>query len=315
MIKTSIIIPIYNREKYLKECIESVVAQTIFNEIELILVNDGSTDNSEDICLEYVKTYSNIKYFYQENKGVSFARNLGLSKAQGEYVYFLDSDDTINNIFIESAYDNAILNNSDIVIVGTNLSPLLKILPPDYVYIFATWQGFYAKEFLYRNNIRFNSKISNGEDSLISFQATTLAKNISCEHNCIYFYRKHSNSLMKNLTNFSIFKIMLLEILESLDIFYSQNLKNTKLQNNILKFIANTIFFLCLQSRFQYKQKKELFSYIYFFIIKLKLQPIKIELRKFPIKYNFLFFIFNLIYFNSKFFRNYFIDFNLKIQS
>lgn len=95
-VKISVIIPVYNVEKYLEECIESVIGQTIgFEEnIEVILVNDGSTDNSEEICLKYQNKYpGNIRYIVQENSGVSAARNNGLNYAKGEFVNFLDSDD------------------------------------------------------------------------------------------------------------------------------------------------------------------------------------------------------------------------------
>jgi len=84
----SVIVPVYNGEKYLPEAIESILAQTYKN-IELIVIDDGSTDNSRDIAL----SYPNVKYFYQENKGVSAARNLGIQKAASDYISFLDADD------------------------------------------------------------------------------------------------------------------------------------------------------------------------------------------------------------------------------
>lgn len=100
----SIVIAIYNTEQYLKECIDSVINQTIgFQEnVELILVNDGSIDNCEKICLEYQKKYpNNIIYIYQENSGVSAARNAGINKSTGKYINFLDSDDKFSNNLLE----------------------------------------------------------------------------------------------------------------------------------------------------------------------------------------------------------------------
>lgn len=92
--KISIIIPIYNSEDYLEEVIDSVINQSIgFRHIQLILVNDGSNDNSEEICLKYKDTYENIIYLKQENQGVSAARNKGLKYVEGKYVNFIDSDD------------------------------------------------------------------------------------------------------------------------------------------------------------------------------------------------------------------------------
>ena len=94
MINVSIVIPVYNVEKYLKQCLESVVNQTL-DKIEVICINDGSTDNSLNILKEYEKKYNNIIIIDQENKGPGFARNIGMKRASGKYIYFLDSDDYI----------------------------------------------------------------------------------------------------------------------------------------------------------------------------------------------------------------------------
>ena len=93
MVKISAIIPVYNSEKYLKRCIDSLLNQTL-KEIEIILINDGSSDNSEKICRKYLELYpDNVIYKKQENKGVSTARNVGLSLANGKYINFFDGDD------------------------------------------------------------------------------------------------------------------------------------------------------------------------------------------------------------------------------
>ena len=98
--KVSVIIPVYNVENYLDETINSVLNQDIGFEdnVELILVNDGSKDNSEEICLKYQKKYpNNVKYIYKDNSGVSDTRNLGYQNAHADYIMFLDADDKINN--------------------------------------------------------------------------------------------------------------------------------------------------------------------------------------------------------------------------
>ena len=107
----SIIIPIYNTQKYLEKCIESVENQT-YNNMEVILVNDGSTDSSEKVIQPYLQKYENIKYYKKENGGLSDARNYGIQKATGDYICFLDSDDYIDidlfsNLkkYIDSDYD------------------------------------------------------------------------------------------------------------------------------------------------------------------------------------------------------------------
>ena len=88
----SIIVPIYNAQKYLKACIDSLITQK-YEEIEVVLVNDGSSDKSEEICLEYANKDKRVKYHPKKNGGVSSARNYGISKAKGKYIFFIDSDD------------------------------------------------------------------------------------------------------------------------------------------------------------------------------------------------------------------------------
>ena len=111
----SIIIPIYNVEKYLRKCIDSALKQT-YRDIELVLVDDGSTDSCSQICNDYVSLDSRVKVIHQENGGLSFARNNGFKMARGEYVYFLDSDDYIAKNAIKELYDEAKEKNLDVVL-------------------------------------------------------------------------------------------------------------------------------------------------------------------------------------------------------
>ena len=117
--KLSVVIPIYNVEKYLEETLKSVIEQTLGfeNNIEMILVNDGSPDNSEEICLRYKEKYpENIVYIKQKNGGVSSARNAGIEQAQGKYVCFVDSDDYILANYCEKMLNEMNEHNADIVI-------------------------------------------------------------------------------------------------------------------------------------------------------------------------------------------------------
>ena len=115
MVKVSVIVPVYNVEKYLKKCLESLINQSL-KDIEIIIVNDGSPDNSEEIILNYQKKYKNIKYLKKENGGLSDARNYGLKYATGDYISFIDSDDYIDKYMLEKMYNKALKNNLDIVI-------------------------------------------------------------------------------------------------------------------------------------------------------------------------------------------------------
>lgn len=110
----SIIIPVYNVEKYLRQCIESVIAQTYQN-LEIILIDDGSTDSSRKICDEYAGKYSFVSVMHQKNEGLSGARNKGLSLSSGEYVAFVDSDDWISSDNIEKMVSQVLSERSDFI--------------------------------------------------------------------------------------------------------------------------------------------------------------------------------------------------------
>ena len=114
-IKFSVIIPVYNVEKYLNKCIDSILIQSYSN-YEIILINDGSTDTSPDICLKYIKNNKKIRYITQENKGLSEARNSGLRVATGDYILFIDSDDFYDdNYFLEKLSNRLLSKKTDIL--------------------------------------------------------------------------------------------------------------------------------------------------------------------------------------------------------
>lgn len=117
MCKISVVVPVYNCEKTLSKCLSSVLNQT-FKDFELIIVNDGSPDNSEEICREFSEKDKRVKYIRRENGGLSSVRNLGLSMAQGEYLCFVDSDDYIDENALSFMYDRGEKDKSDIVLCG-----------------------------------------------------------------------------------------------------------------------------------------------------------------------------------------------------
>ena len=113
--KISIIVPIYNVEEYLEKCLDSLVNQTL-KDIEIILINDGSPDNSEEIVNKYLKKYKEkIIYHKKKNEGQGIARNYGINLAKGEFISFVDSDDYVDKTIFEKLYNKAIEENSDIV--------------------------------------------------------------------------------------------------------------------------------------------------------------------------------------------------------
>ena len=135
----SIIIPIYNVENYLRQCLDSIMSQTHQN-FECLLINDGSPDNSADICREYVEKDSRFKYFEKENGGVSSARNLGIECSRGEYITFIDSDDWVDSDYLEVLYNALIDENADI-----SVSTYKRFHMADNCWYFHSFQRGYEK--------------------------------------------------------------------------------------------------------------------------------------------------------------------------
>lgn len=117
----SVVIPVYNKEKYLVCCLDSVVAQTIFKQLEVIIIDDGSTDNSFAVMQEYQQKHSNINIFQQKNVGVSATRNRGISLARGKYIYFIDADDFMDSNMLEILHNKAEKENSEITVCSLKI--------------------------------------------------------------------------------------------------------------------------------------------------------------------------------------------------
>ena len=187
-IAVSIIVPVYNVAPFLEETIQSILTQSL-QEFELILVNDGSTDESALICQEYLSKDKRIQFIDQKNSGVSIARNNGLLQAKGEYVFFMDSDDTIDPEFIKSSYNTGKMERADIVVLGefyTNQLPDIMALP--------TCGQMLRMEFLLDHpEIRFPEGLQPCEDGLFSHQLLALTTRIAANPDAMYNYRSHEN--------------------------------------------------------------------------------------------------------------------------
>ena len=212
----SIIVPVYNAEKFIRRNIESVLTQTE-GDFELLLVDDGSRDSSLAICNEYAAADSRIKVLHKENGGVSSARNYGLDNASGDYVMFIDADDYITPNALEICriyvpeYD--IVRFSAIEIntngkEGTLTIPYAETLN-EYIgqiirrrTIVAVWGGIFRRSLFEQHNIRFNTDIALGEDWLVSGILASKATNIKIEseHHCYIYDRSNENSCTNNLT-------------------------------------------------------------------------------------------------------------------
>ena len=206
----SVIVPIYNAEKYLKECLDSLVNQTLKN-MEIILIDDGSTDTSSNIVDSYAKKYSNVIVKHVKNGGVSKARNKGLSLAKGEYIAFIDSDDYINLTTYEKMYYKASSNDLDIVGCNTNIiypgklvncNSNIPLLSKDnendkkitLIYSYAViWNKIYKREIL--NNITFKEGSNFCEDVLFLYHVIPKANSFGNVNEYLYNYVQHEGSL------------------------------------------------------------------------------------------------------------------------
>ena len=208
----SIVVPIYNVCDYLDECIESIVSQTYRN-LEIILVNDGSTDNSGNLCDIWASKDDRISVIHKQNGGLSDARNAGMLVAKGELIGFVDSDDYIRNDMYELLYNNMVENNSDISACGVQMfwddNTPSRMLTRNGCYVLNTEEALLSiiaeKHLLqpvwyklYKQNLIYDISFPIGklhEDVYWSYQAIGNAKTISIFDTPCYFYRQRSGSI------------------------------------------------------------------------------------------------------------------------
>ena len=231
MIQLSVIVPVYNVEKYILKCIESIFCQGIDNNaFELIIVNDGTKDNSMELISDIINRHANVIVINQENKGLSEARNSGLAKASGKYILFVDSDDFLIDNTLKPLLDVAISSSVDMVMgnfiklsddqIGCyipdtiNLSEIDKTimlgeeafvnyLNPRECYV---WHTLYRRDFLLDNDIKFMSGIY-FED--IPFTVECFLKADKCISLPIsfYVYLQHANSIVSSINIKKIFDL------------------------------------------------------------------------------------------------------------
>lgn len=292
MPKVSVIVPVYNTEEYLEECIKSLLNQTL-RDIEIILVDDGSPDNCPEMCDEWAKKDNRISVIHKENGGLSSARNAALDICEGEYIGFVDSDDFVEPTMFEELCNSAVKNNSDISICALStfykgesvekllpfdkevykgkeitecfLVPLLGDNPNEKV---QGLEGFVCRQLFKREtieNIRFKPEGEYfAEDVMFDFDIYPLCKTISVVNKPLYFYRYNGDSLSNRyrenvwnmLANYLDAEFVLID---NLDIKNDDSVK-IRTDNLILKFAVFSILNLgkadCNLTKFQ--KKKEL---------------------------------------------------------
>ena len=218
--KISVIVAVYNVEKYLRRCLDSIKKQT-FCDYELILINDGSSDASLKICQEYVKQDSRIKLFDNKNQGISFTRDFGVQKASGEYILFVDSDDWIEPDMLEIMYNAAIMNDADIVgcsfyMVTNNKTQQISCVynsKEQFLrdvlqnYWGTVWKILTKRTVYNENNIHFPLGVNGGEDYVVCVQLLYYAQRAFSIDKPLYnYFRGNSSSITYNVSIKKIFE-------------------------------------------------------------------------------------------------------------
>ncbi|ARD66887.1 glycosyltransferase family 2 protein [Eubacterium limosum] len=285
--KVSVIIPIFNAEKYLEECLNSIITQT-YNSLDIILVNDGSSDKSLEICNKYELEDKRVRVFTQNNQGVSVARNLGLDHIKGEYVTFSDSDDIWEKSGVEKLVLSIEKNNTDLAVGAYNLYDHIKKSKTkvsyldkevysikDYLYFLnrgktspffgSQCNKLYKKEIV--NTVRYKEGVSYAEDYLFNLGILKKVHTISNVEEAIYNYRQSRENALSGSQSCDI-----LEHWEANKIVYKETKKLFQLHDGLKIFddfgflvamIHETLAtgFIC-NKKTNFKYKKEVINKI-----------------------------------------------------
>ena len=250
MVKVSVIVPIYNVEKYLDRCMQSLLNQTL-NDIEIIMVDDGSPDRCPQMCDEYVKKDSRVKVVHKKNEGLGYARNSGLEVAVGEYVAFVDSDDYVDTRMYERLYLSAKENSADVVFCGFHnevklgrwiesnevsedvvwtgdairnfMLDMIACAPYDKMerkYQMSVWHAIYKHSIIRDNNIRyFSERDIVSEDIPFQVDFLSLTDKVVYLKESFYYYCLNGSSLSKSfkLEKYAGFKKLRSLLIEKLD--------------------------------------------------------------------------------------------------
>ena len=285
MVKVSVIIPVYNVEKYLAKCLDSLINQTL-KDIEIICINDGSTDKSLEILNDYSLKDKRIRIFSQHNQGPSIARNLGIAKAEGEYIIFVDSDDWVEVSMCQKFYNMALQTDADITLSTffvtynkeTNTDDRISVIKnnvsqcvfnfneeipniiPNVPY--ETVCKLYKTDFLKKNNLKFSTKIKFAEDCCFFIDCCLKNPTITILNEPLYYYRVNTqNSLIKKPDTVSNLFSVYLYVKNQIKHSHLKN-KNelylyffTRLINTILWYFNSCYTISSRQSNLKYLKK------------------------------------------------------------
>ncbi|TDL31815.1 glycosyltransferase family 2 protein [Jeotgalibacillus sp. S-D1] len=258
----SIIVPVYNCELYITNCMESILKQTYSN-IEIIIINDGSTDNTEKVIKDYLLMDERVKYLYQKNSGPSMARNLGIEAASGKYLVFVDADDTIEKKYVEQLYQKMIVSDADLVCCGyKDISKYGIIEHSDFkfentqsIHLMmkmvcqgtggVLWGKMFKKDQVQVNNLKMNQDLFMNEDLIFVLEYVSLSKSFSALEEYLYNYnRMNEKSITANLdisytNNFISVCILLEKILDRTN--FETTEKDKIILRKIQDFVINIV--------------------------------------------------------------------------
>ncbi len=252
--------PVYNQERYLEECISSIRRQTLA-EWECLIINDGSSDSSGEIARRFSEADSRIRYFEQKNGGVSSARNLGMQRASGRYLCFVDGDDFIDAAFLKHLLDASDRGASDLTVAG---KLFCDRFPPDKIPALPTCGIFLRREFPLKNNLEFPEGIHPCEDGLFSHFALALAEKISFCPEAVYHYRQHEqgnhHQIRKRTADILDMVPRWLSLIEE---FYEQRQLWTRKAGHLVRFVEHEPFELrLLDMPFSHGEQEMLYGII-----------------------------------------------------
>lgn len=265
----SVIVPIYNTKQYLSKCIDSILSQTYRN-IEILLINDGSPDDSKLIMEKYKQKDNRIKCYYKKNGGLSDARNYGVKHSKGKYICFIDSDDWVSNLYIEKLVNEIRKNNYCLVAcefdrVYNNKITKNNISKEDIkgFKVPAAWNKIYLKETIQKYNLEFPKGKWYEDLTMTSMYAMTCSK-IKIINESLYFYRQNNDSIMHTYDD-RIFQIY--DSLEKLTKFAKQNdLYEYNAQGlefaYIYHVLIGTVFRASFMAKFSKQMIKEIVKHV-----------------------------------------------------
>ena len=275
MIKYSFIVPVYNTEKYLEKCLDSLLDQT-FKDFEIIIVNDGSTDNSKNIIDNYTKKYKNIILLDQKNEGLSMARNNGVKKSSGKYLLFIDSDDYVEKDLLKNIDEK--IEDVDILryqIITEEENGNNKVIHNEkgfrsiegykafkeitnYYFVEPAWCYVYKKKYFVDNNFSFKKGIYHEDFALIPY-VIYKARKVKSINYAGYHYIKRSGSIMDNNDYKKTVKkcFDMLEGYKNLKLFSKNPLVKNNYDDYYLSYISN-----CVIVKVKELKKKERKIYI-----------------------------------------------------